>query len=67
MFSSIFFFEMRRLLKSASTYIYFAILVVVTFLLALVAGGAFKDAVFKTTGGDCKPGHLEAKLRKTAR
>jgi len=50
MFSSIFLFEIRRLLQSAATYIYFAILVVVTFFLALLSGGAFKEANFNFGG-----------------
>ena len=50
MFGSIFSFEVRRLMKSISTYIYFAILFAVTFFVALLAGGAFKDAQFNTGG-----------------
>jgi hypothetical protein len=41
MFASIFAFEVRRLTKTLSTYIYFFILFAVAFLLALLAGGAF--------------------------
>lgn len=44
MFSSIFSFEVRRLLKSMSTYIYFFILFLTALLVALIAGGAFKEA-----------------------
>jgi len=50
MFGSIFAFEMRRLLTSASTYIYFFILFIVTFFLALLAGGAFTEANFNFAG-----------------
>ena len=50
MFGSIFSFEVRRLIKSMSTYIYFFILLVVTFLLALIAGGAFPGASFNVAG-----------------
>lgn len=50
MFGSIFAFEMRRLLTSVSTYIYFAILFIVTFFLALLAGGAFPEANFNFAG-----------------
>lgn len=50
MFSSIFLFEIRRLIRSVATYIYFFILVVVTFFLALLAGGAFKEANFAFAG-----------------
>ncbi len=41
MFVSIFAFEVRRLTRTLSTYIYFFILFAVAFLLALLAGGAF--------------------------
>ncbi len=44
MFASIFSFEVRRLVRSISTYIYFLILFLVGFLIALIAGGAFKEA-----------------------
>ena len=44
MFASIFSFEVRRLTRSISTYIYFLILFLVGFLIALIAGGAFKEA-----------------------
>src|SRR5580698_3028957 len=44
MFSYIFSFEVRRLLKSMSTYIYFLILFLVALLVALIAGGAFTEA-----------------------
>ncbi len=50
MFGSIFAFEIRRLTKSVSTYIYFFILFVVTFFLALLAGGAFQEANFNFAG-----------------
>jgi ABC-2 type transport system permease protein len=50
MFGSIFLFEVRRLLKSISTYIYFFILFAATYMLAQLAGGAFKDAQFQTGG-----------------
>ncbi len=50
MFGSIFSFEVRRLLKSMSTYIYFLILFIVTFFLALLAGGAFKEAKVNFAG-----------------
>ena len=43
MFGAIFAFEVRRLAKSISTYIYFSILFVVAFLIALLIGGAFTD------------------------
>lgn len=51
MFGSIFTFEVRRLLRSLSTYVYFFVLLAVTFLVALMAGGAFPDVKFDT-GGD---------------
>ena len=44
MFASIFAFEVRRLMRSLSTYIYFCVLFLVAFLVALIAGGAFKEA-----------------------
>lgn len=44
MFSTIFSFEVKRLMKSLSTYIYFLILFAVTFLISLILGGAFKSA-----------------------
>jgi len=44
MFSTIFSFEIKRLLRSLSTYIYFFILLLVAFLVALIAGGAFSEA-----------------------
>ncbi len=50
MFGSIFSFEVRRLMRSLSTYIYFLVLFVVTFLLAQIAGGAFREAKFNTGG-----------------
>ena len=50
MFGSIFAFEIRRLIQSISTYIYFFILVIVTFFLALLAGGAFPEANFNFAG-----------------
>ena len=43
MFFSIFFFEIKRLLKTVSTYMYFLLLTGVTFLFALIIGGAFKS------------------------
>ena len=50
MFGSIFSFEVRRLMRSISTYIYFFILVIVTFFLALLAGGAFAETNFNFAG-----------------
>ncbi len=50
MFSTIFFFEIRRLLQSVSTYIYFLILFLVTFFMALFIGGAFKDININLAG-----------------
>ncbi len=50
MFGSIFAFEVRRLVRSMSTYIYFSILFVVTFFLALMAGGAFKEVKVNFAG-----------------
>lgn len=41
MFSSIFFFEVKSLLKTSSTYIYFGILSLVSFFIGLMIGGAF--------------------------
>jgi len=50
MFGSIFAFEVRRSLRSLSTYVYFFILFIVTFFLALLAGGAFPEANFQFAG-----------------
>ena len=50
MFSTIFSFEIKRLLKTASTYVYFTVLVAVGFLMALVFGGAFKSASLNLGG-----------------
>ena len=50
MFSTIFLFEVKRLLKSISTYIYFLILFLVTFFLCLLIGGAFKDILANMAG-----------------
>src|SRR6185312_4598219 len=50
MFSSIFAFEVRRLVRSVSTYVYFFILFIVTYLLSQLAGGAFPDANFSFAG-----------------
>ena len=50
MFSTIFFFEVKRLLKSVSTYIYFLILFLVTFFMGLFIGGAFKDINVQMAG-----------------
>jgi ABC-type transport system involved in multi-copper enzyme maturation permease subunit len=50
MFGSIFSFEVRRLLRSVSTYVYFLVLFAVTYFVALLAGGAFPDAQFNTGG-----------------
>ena len=50
MFGSIFAFEVRRLVRSMSTYIYFFILLIVTYFLALLAGGAFQEANFNFAG-----------------
>jgi ABC-2 type transport system permease protein len=50
MFGSIFAFEVRRLVRSMSTYIYFFMLFAVTFLVALLAGGAFPEAHFQIAG-----------------
>ena len=44
MFASIFAFEIRRLTRTLSTYIYFFILFLVALLVALIAGGAFNEA-----------------------
>jgi len=47
MLGSIFSFEVRRLTRSVSTYIYFGILLLVTYFVALLVGGAFDtNAVF---------------------
>ncbi|GAA4461605.1 M1 family aminopeptidase [Nemorincola caseinilytica] len=50
MFSSIFSFEVRRLLRSASTYIYFVVLIAVTAFVAMLAGGMFPEAKFAFGG-----------------
>ncbi|MBC7552478.1 MAG: hypothetical protein H7257_00715 [Taibaiella sp.] len=50
MFSTIFFFEIKRLFNSLSTYIYFLILFAVSFFMALFIGGAFKDIKVNTAG-----------------
>lgn len=50
MFGSIFAFEVRRLLRSVSTYVYFLVLFAVTYFVAVVAGGAFKEAKFAFGG-----------------
>ena len=50
MFRSIFLFEIRRLIKSPATYIYFFILFIVTYFLALLSGGAMKEANFNFGG-----------------
>ena len=50
MLGSVFLFEVRRLVSSLSTYIYFTILLVVSFFLALLAGGAFPSANFNIAG-----------------
>jgi ABC-2 type transport system permease protein len=50
MFSTIFSFEVRRLMRTMSTYIYFFILFIVTFFAALLAGGAFKEVNFRFGG-----------------
>ena len=50
MFGSIFSFEVRRLLRSMSTYIYFFILFIVTYFVALMAAGAFPQANFQFGG-----------------
>lgn len=51
MFASIFFFEIKRALKSVSTYIYFLILTAVGFLVGLLMAGAFKS-IKALTGGE---------------
>ncbi|MBX2905728.1 MAG: ABC transporter permease [Taibaiella sp.] len=50
MFASIFSFEVRRLVRTLSTYVYFLVLVLVTFFVALLAGGAIPEAKFDTAG-----------------
>ena len=50
MFGSIFAFEVRRSLRTISTYVYFVVLFSVTFLVALLAGGAFPEANFQMGG-----------------
>lgn len=50
MLNSIFTFEIRRQVKSPAIYIYFGILMAVTFFVALLAGGAFKEANFAFAG-----------------
>ncbi len=50
MFSSIFSFEVKRLLKTFSTYIYFTILFAIAFFIALIVGGAFKSANVNMAG-----------------
>lgn len=50
MFASIFSFEVRRLVRTISTYVYFLVLVLVTFFVALLAGGAIPEAKFDTGG-----------------
>ena len=50
MFASIFTFEIRRLAKSLSTYVYFVILFAVSFMLALLSGGAFPSVNFNIAG-----------------
>jgi ABC-type transport system involved in multi-copper enzyme maturation permease subunit len=49
MFASIFAFELRRWMRSVSTYIYFGILFILTFLLATAAGGTW-DSVNVSLG-----------------
>ncbi|RYD58005.1 MAG: hypothetical protein EOP56_06955 [Sphingobacteriales bacterium] len=49
MFSSVFFFELKRWLKAPATYIYFSILFLISFLLGTAAGGAF-DGIYVGTG-----------------
>lgn len=44
MFGSIFSFELRRLFRSLATYMYFGILLLVGFFMALLAGGAIEGA-----------------------
>lgn len=51
MFSSIYFFELKRLFKALSTYLYFFILVGISFLIGLIMGGAFKS-IRGLTGGE---------------
>ncbi len=51
MFSSIFSFEVRRWLKSPAFYIYFGVLLVISFLLGITAGGTF-DGVNLSFGGE---------------
>ena len=50
MFNTIFSFEIKRSLKSASTYIYFLILFAVSFFMALFIGGAFKEINVQMAG-----------------
>jgi ABC-2 type transport system permease protein len=50
MFGSIFSFEVRRLVRTPATYIYFFVLMAVTFLVALLAGGTFPEAKFNFGG-----------------
>lgn len=50
MLRSVFSFELRRLLRSGSTYIFIGIMVAVSYLLALMAGGMWKEVKFNTGG-----------------
>lgn len=50
MFFSIFSFEVRRLLKSASTYIYFFVLLALTAFVAMLSGGLIPEAKFNFGG-----------------
>lgn len=50
MFSAIFSFELRRLMRSGATYIYFGVLLLVTFFIALMAGGVWPEVKFNFGG-----------------
>lgn len=50
MFGTVFLFELKRLAGKLSTYVFFGILVLASFFLALIAGGAFKDANMQFAG-----------------
>src|SRR5262249_55416002 len=52
MFTAIMIFEVKRRLRSISTYVYFALFAILAFLLMCTAGGAFKRAsVILDSGG----------------
>lgn len=50
MFTSIFMFELRRLLRTPATYIYFFMLAAVTAFVAMLSGGLFPEARFSFGG-----------------